>query len=108
VTDLRISSVDTSADTLTATLTWSPPEDAVTTTLRYNSAWITEENWEAAHLLTDALDGSASTFAAVAPYSGDPVYFAHRWQNAAGAWSRLSNNAFWPVFPLYLPLVLRQ
>ena len=107
VTDLRISKMVTNATTLTATLTWTPSEDAVTTTLRYNSARITEENWEATTLLTDALNGSASMFTAVISQS-DPVYFAHRWQNAVGAWSGLSNNAFWPSFPLYLPLVLRR
>ena len=108
VTDLRISAVVTSADALTATLTWTPPEGDVATTLRYSGAWITEENWGAAHLLTDALDGDVSAFTAAVPYSGDPIYFAHRWQNAAGAWSGLSNNAFWPSFPLYLPLMLRH
>ena len=107
VNDLRVSHAVTDSTTLTATLTWTPPDEAVTTTLRYSGALITGENWAGATLLVDDLAGSASTFVAVVPYGGGRFYFAHRWQDAAGAWSRLSNNAFWPSFSLYLPLVMR-
>ncbi len=108
VNDLRVSRAVTDSTTLTATLTWTPPGEAVTATLRYSGALITEENWAGAALLVDDLAGSASAFVAVVPYGGGHVYFAHRWQNATGAWSRLSNNAFWPSFSLYLSLVMRM
>jgi len=108
VTDLRVGYAVADSTTLTATLTWTPPVEAITATLRYSGVFISEENWAGAALLTDDLAGSASTFVAVVPYGGGRVYFAHRWQDATGAWSRLSNNAFWPSFPLYLPLVMRM
>jgi hypothetical protein len=98
----------TDATTLTATLTWTPPAEAITITLRYSGTLISEDNWNEATLLTDALSSSAGTFTAVVPRESDQIYFAHRWQNAVGARSRISNNAFWPSFPLYLPLVIRM
>ncbi|MFQ6100811.1 MAG: hypothetical protein ACE5OS_06200 [Anaerolineae bacterium] len=108
VTDLRVSRAVTDSTTLTATLTWTPPSGAVTVTLRYAGAFITEANWAAAALLTDTLPGNTGTFTATLPYGGDHVYFAHRWQNASGVWSGLSNNGFWPAFHTYLPLVSRN
>jgi hypothetical protein len=41
------------------------------------------------------------------PYSGGTVYFALKSQNAQGEFSILSNNAFWPGWDVYLPLVNR-
>lgn len=108
VAGFRVSHAITDSTTLTATLTWTPPADVVTTTLRYSSTLITEDNWASATLLTDTLTSGTSIFTAVVPYDGDHVYFAHRWQNAAGAWSDLSGNAFWPAHRVFLPLVLRS
>jgi hypothetical protein len=107
VTDLRVTYAITDTGTLTATLRWTAPADAVTTTLRYSGTLIAEDNWASASLLTDALSGSAETFPAAVPYDGNTVYFALKSQNAGGVWSALSNNAFWPHLDLYLPLVLR-
>ncbi len=42
-----------------------------------------------------------------APVSTGVVYFALKSQNAAGLWSALSNNAYWPQHQVYLPLVMR-
>ncbi len=108
VAGFRVSHAITDSTTLTATLTWTPPADVVTTTLRYSSTLITEDNWASATLLTDTLTSGTSIFTAVVPYAGDHVYFAHRWQNTAGAWSDLSGNAFWPAHRVFLPLVLRS
>lgn len=57
-------------------------------------------------LLTDALPGNAGSYTAVIPYDGRLSYFAKS-ENGEGAWSALSNNAFWPHVDAYLPLVLR-
>jgi hypothetical protein len=107
VTDLRVTHAVTDTDTLTATLGWTAPTDAVTTTLRYSDNFITESNWTSALLLTDTLPGSAEAFTAIAPYSGGLIYFALKTQNAGGDWSNLSNNAFWPSQAIYLPVVAK-
>ncbi|MBN1889657.1 MAG: DUF4091 domain-containing protein [Thermoflexales bacterium] len=107
VADLGVSQVVTGSGLLTATLGWTPVAQAVTTTLRYSLAAIDEANWAAANLITDTLPGTASSYTAVLPYSGQTVYFALKSQNATGAWLGLSNLAFWPHFDLYLPLILR-
>lgn len=108
VTDLRVHRAITDSTTLTATLTWTPPTGAITAALRTTTTRITAENWAGAVLLTDTLPGGSGIFTATVPYQpGDWVYFAHRWQDAAGAWSDLSNNAFWPARTALLPLVLR-
>jgi hypothetical protein len=107
VTDLRVTHAITASGTLTATLRWAAPADAVTTTLRYSGTLITEANWAGAPLLTDTLPGSVETYTATVPYDDSTVYFALKSQNAEGGWSDLSNNAFWPYWNVYLPLVLR-
>ncbi|MCD6554004.1 MAG: hypothetical protein J7M16_08345, partial [Anaerolineae bacterium] len=93
--------------TLTATLRWTAPTNAVTYTLRYSGTLISEANWAGATLLTDTLPGSTETYTATVPYASGIVYFALKSQNAEGDWSSLSNNAFWPHFDVYLPLILR-
>jgi hypothetical protein len=109
VTDLRVGRAITDSTTLSATLAWTPPVGAITATLRTTTTRITAENWAGTLLLTDTLIGGSGVFTAVVPYqSGDRVYFAHRWRDAAGAWSDLSNNAFWPARAVFLPLVLRS
>ena len=107
VTDLRVATAAAGGGALTATLDWTAPTDALTTTLRYSDAPITADNWFSATLLTNTLPGSAATYAAVIPYSGGTVYFAHTSQNHGGE-SDLSNNAFWPQFDTYLPLILKE
>ena len=76
------------------------------TTLRYSSTPITEANWAGAALLTNTLPGNASAYTATVPYTGGTVYLALKSQNAGG-WSAPSNNAFWPRYAVYLPLVRR-
>jgi len=107
VTDLRVSRAVTDTDTLTATLTWTPPAEAITVTLRYADAPITEAHWSAAALLTNALPGDRAAYTAALPYAGGRVYFALKAANAGGA-SALSNNGFWPALDVYLPLVQKS
>jgi hypothetical protein len=104
VSDLHLTNAVASAGALSAGLAWTPPSGAVTTTLRTSTAPITAANWEAATLLTDALPGGQSTYIANVPYTGGAVYFALKTQNTQGDWSALSNNAFWPLFELNLPI----
>ena len=105
VTDLRVTQVVTNTGELTVTLHWTAPSGAVTTTLRYLDAFITEANWDSAPSLTDTLPGSIEVYTAVVPYSGGTIYFALKTQGIGGK-SNLSNNAFWPHCDVYLPLLL--
>jgi hypothetical protein len=107
VTDLRVSQAVTTTGMLTATLRWTAPTGALTTTLRYSNAFITTGNWSSAILLTDTLTGTAEIYTATIPYSGGTVYFALKTQGVGGE-SNLSNNAFWPHVDIYLPLILRN
>lgn len=106
VRDLRVRRALTDATTLTATLTWSPPDGALTTTLRYTRGRITEENWATATLLTDALTGAGGRYTATVPYAGGVVHFALKTANEGGR-SPLSNNGFWPALRLCLPVILK-
>lgn len=107
VSNLRVTQASTGSGALTATLAWTPPGDAITTTLRYSATPITEATWSSAALLTDTFPGGQSTYIATLPYTSGSVYFALKTQDADGDWSGLSNNAFWPHFELYLPSVRR-
>jgi hypothetical protein len=108
VTDLHVTQAVTSSGVLTATLGWTASADAVTTTLRYSGTLITEATWASAFLITDTLTGGAETFTATLPYAGGTFYFALKSQNAEGDWSELSDNAFWPSWDVYLPLVIKD
>jgi hypothetical protein len=79
----------------------------ITMTMRYSNALITEANWDNASVMAASLPGDAHAHSAVVPYSsGAVVYMALKTQNGGG-WSTLSNNAFWPHFDAYLPVILR-
>jgi hypothetical protein len=106
VTDLRVAAATSGGGALTATLTWTSPPDALTASLRYSDGPITADNWPSAPLLTNTLAGSAASYVATVPFSGGPVYFAHKSENDGGE-SALSNNAFWPRLDTYLPLILK-
>jgi hypothetical protein len=105
VADLRVTSALVATSTLTATLGWTPPANAITTTLRYSAAPINDANWPAAPLLTATLPATMNSYVAAVPYAGGTVYFALRTQDATGAFSSLSNTAFWPSWTTHLPLV---
>jgi hypothetical protein len=107
VTGLQVTQAITSTGILTATLGWTPPTSAVTTTLRYSTARIAEANWASATLLTGALPGGQSIYTASLPYAGGTVYFALKTQNAAGESTAISNNASWPRRDVCLPVVMR-
>lgn len=108
VADLHVTDGVAAAGSVTVTLGWTAPVDAVTVTLRYAAAPITDANWGSATLLTDTLAGTAETFSGiVSPYDGSTLYFALRSQSAEGVWSDVSNNAYWPRHDVYLPLVIR-
>lgn len=106
VNDLRMTRAIASSTVLTATLRWTAPVNALTTTLRYSGTLITAANWNNATLLTGNLSGTANIFTATVPYAGGTIYFAHKAQNSTG-WSPLSNNAFWPQRVVYLPVILK-
>jgi hypothetical protein len=108
VTDLRVTGAITATNVVTVTLSWTPPLNAITTTLRYSITLVTESSWTSAALLTSTLPGSASIYTASVPYSGGALYFALKTQNAEGDWSALSNNAFWPHFVVFMPLMLKN
>ncbi|MBC7249333.1 MAG: right-handed parallel beta-helix repeat-containing protein [Anaerolineae bacterium] len=111
VTDLRVTDALTAAGTLTATLRWTAPTNAVTYTLRYSDGLINDTNWPGAVALTvpfTATPGSTEWLTASITYDSGTIYFALKSQNAGGNWSALSNNAFWPHHDVYLPLVLRN
>jgi hypothetical protein len=104
VIDLRVTEAISSTGLLTVTLSWTPPRNAVTVTLRYAGDPITENSWASASLLTDSLPGSTSLVTEAIPYQGGIVFFVLRSQNVDGIWSELSNKAFWPSQKQYLPL----
>lgn len=107
VTDLHVTDAATSIDAVTVTLRWTAPSNAATTTLRYSRTLITADSWPGAALLTDTLSGSAAIYTATLSYTDGTLYFALNTQNAEGAWSGLSNLAFWPDYGVYLPVVRR-
>jgi len=111
MTDLRVAHAITDTDTLTATLRWTAPTDAITYTMRYSGTLISGDDWANAVTITvpftASAPGSTEWLTAPAPYTGGSAYFALKSQNAEGVWSGLSNNAFWPHFDVYLPSVLR-
>jgi len=107
VSDLHITSAVTTTLELSAVLQWTPPPDALTTTLRYSGNLISEANWDEASLLIGDLPGNTGIYTASVPYTGDVLYFALKTQNADGQWSSLSNNAFWPRWDVRLPVLFR-
>jgi hypothetical protein len=107
VRDLHVTQAITSTGWLTATLGWTAPTSAVTTTVRYAYAPLTEDTWDSAAVITDTLPGSTDMLTAGLAYSGGVVYFALKSQTANGGWTALSNNAFWPHQDVYLPVISR-
>ena len=107
VTDLCVVNAVSGGGMLTATLYWTAPINALTTTARYSGVSIADANWTSATVITDSLPASATVLTTAVPYSGGMVYFALKGQSATGAWSALSNNAFWPRWDVYLPVALR-
>ena len=107
VRDLRVAEAITTTGSLTVTLRWTPAAGAITSTLRYHDQSITEANWESASSLVEMLAGELNVYTGTVPFDGSTLYFALKSGNADGLWSELSNNAFWPVFPCYLPFVQR-
>ncbi len=112
VTNLRLTQGVTSANILAATLSWLAPTDAVTYTLRYSNALITNANWNSAIDITvpftAATAGNTEWLTPTVPYNeGNTAYFAIKSQNVEGDWSNLSNNAYWPFIDVYLPVILK-
>jgi hypothetical protein len=110
VSNLRVIQAITATDTLTATLHWTAPEGAVTYTLRYSDAFISESNWEDAVTIIvpfAATPGGLEWLTTSVSHSGGTVYFALKSQNAGSDWSDLSNNAFWPFWDILLPVVFK-
>jgi hypothetical protein len=112
VTDLRVVQAITTTGKLTATLRWTAPTGVVTTTMRYSDTLITAVNWDSALTayapFTTTNPGSAKWFVTSVPYTGGTAYFALRSKNLEGDWTVLSNNAFWPEWEFFLPLVAKK
>jgi hypothetical protein len=106
VTDLRLTGVNTANNVLTATVTWTGPPGALTTTVRYSASPITPANWPAASAFGGPVLGAAHVLSASVPYSGGQLYFVLKSANSGGE-SALSNLAFWPENWLYLPVMQR-
>jgi len=106
VMDLRVAQVISDTNPVRVTLNWTPPANAITTTIRYAETSITEAGWDSAVLLTDTLSGDAYSFEVDVPYDGDVLYFALK-SGGEGGVSDLSNNAFWPSQDVYLPIVIK-
>ncbi len=106
VTDLRIRQVITTPATLTATLSWTPPVEAVTIALRYARTPLNATNWSSAIPLA-TLPGDATLCTATLPHTGGTLYFGHRSQGESGLWSEVAGT-FWPALRLYLPLITRD
>jgi hypothetical protein len=107
VADLHVTQAITSSGQLTATLRWTPPASAMTTTVRYSCTLITAANWVSATIVTDTLAGGTGVLTAGVSFPGGIAYFALKFQTDSGAWSPLSNDAFWPSRDVYLPIILR-
>lgn len=112
VTDLRVVSTVGGVPSLTATLRWTAPDTAVTYTLRSSDTPLTTANWSSAPLVTVPFTasepGSSEWLTTPVDYTGGTLYLALKCQNAEGIWSALSNNAFWPHFDVYLPLMVKD
>lgn len=107
VADLQITNLLAGTDSITATLQWTPPHDAITTTLRYGTAPLTNENWANATPLVTRTATGKQQYDAILPASDKTYFFAVRAQNSAGLWSPISNPAFWPREETYLPVIYR-
>ena len=112
VTDLRVVAAIVDGPSLTLTLRWTAPASAVTYTLRSNNTRLTTTNWSDASIVTVPFTasepGSSEWLTTPVDYTGGTLYLALKHQNAEGAWSALSNNAFWPHSDIYLPLIMKS
>ena len=112
VADLRVIAATGEAPSLTVTLHWTAPTAAVTYTLRCSDTLLTLANWGDAPIITvpftASAPGSSEWLVTPVDYTGGTLYFALKSQNSEGAWSALSNNAFWPHWDMYLPLVMKD
>jgi hypothetical protein len=106
VTDLRVTNAVTASGSLTVTLAWTPPQSALTATLRYSGSVITAGNWSSAPLLAAGLPGQTSSTTGTVAYAGGTIYVAVRTANAGGE-AALSNVAFWPAWVAWLAGVRR-
>ena len=111
VTDLRVVAADPDTTNLAVTLRWTAPFDALTYTLRSSSAPLSAANWSEAPIVTELIPasppGTIEWLTIPVDYTGDTLYLALKSQNSDGAWSDLSNNAYWPHWDMHLPLIFR-
>ena len=109
ITDLHFSSVLTDNYTLTGTLRWTAPIDAVSYTLRYNAAPLDDTNWETAASAPGQFvvsDSRVAGWTTTVPYTGGIIYFALKFDRVGTTLPGISNNAFWPARDIvFLPLI---
>ena len=112
VTDLRVVAAIGDTSSPTVTLRWTAPVAAVTYTLRSSNTLLTAINWSDAPIVTGPFTASApgNTEWLTTPvdYTDGILYLALKSQNSEGAWSELSNNAFWPHWDIYLPFMMKS
>ena len=109
VNDLRVVAAVPGTSSLTVTLRWTAPFDALSYTLRSSNTPLNEVNWGEASIVTDLIPasppGTIELLTTSVDYTGGTLYLALKSQNSDGAWSDLSNNAFWPHLDIYLPMI---
>lgn len=111
VGDLRVVSGMPISGSVTLTLRWTGPAGADRYDLRYAGTRILGETWDDAVRITvpfSATPGSTEWLTTNLPFPGGTLFFALKAGNAAGVWSDLSNNAFWPHRDVFLPLVFKE
>ena len=83
---------------------------AVTYTMRGNDTPVTADNWDSSAIIPVSISpsapGTVEQLTVPAYQVGDVLYIALRAQLNDGTWSDVSNNAFWPQIPVYLPMVV--
>lgn len=87
-------------------LEWNVPRGMIDTQLiQYSYELISDENWSDATPITTVSSGEQSYTATIPDYvEGETIYFAIRTIGDCGT-SAVSLNAFWPNYPLYLPML---
>ena len=112
VSDLRVIAAVHDNTSLTVTLRWTAPFDAISYTLRSSDTPLSAANWSETPIVTELIPasppGTIEWLTSPVDYTGDTLYLALKSQNSVGGWSELSNNAFWPHWDVYMPFVMKN
>jgi hypothetical protein len=109
IADLYITDGVVDMPEITYSMQWTAPTAAIEYEMRRSDSWITSDNWDKAIEVsvpfTPSAPGSSELLTTIVPYSGAVDFFAVRFKNNSGIWSKVSNNGFWPTKELLLPIV---